>query len=207
MAKSITLDNLLTVQLTLENAYDLETGLDVRDFVLPENNFKELGKLEVVQKTSPQNDLDLALIFDRDILSAFTGDLSADDDFQHRATSVVFEEISHFVYLAYNHNRGQNVTRLEMEIQSEVDRIILAFDERIAVPDNIRESLWLEFMEKNYLQPQYEEARRAALRFTRGLKSENPAAWSRCEKERLLRFFHGDLSQKLFLASPKKNKP
>ena len=86
MAKSITLDNLLTVQLTLENAYDLETGLDVRDFVLPENNFKELGKLEVVQKTSPQNDLDLALIFDRDILSAFTGDLSADDDFQHRAT-------------------------------------------------------------------------------------------------------------------------
>jgi hypothetical protein len=202
MSKALSLDSLQRVQQVLEDSYDLKTGLDIRDFVLPESNFKELGKLEVVQKNSENNDIDLAVIFDRDILSAFNGSGQSDINLQHRATSVVFEEVSHFVYLAFNHYRGRNITRLEMEIQSEVDRILLAYNSSIEISNTVREALWIELLDHNYSDKKYEESRLAAIRFIRGLKSENPAAWSRNEKEALLRFFHGDLGEKLFLAKP-----
>jgi hypothetical protein len=191
---------LLNIQEKLEETYEFRTGLDVRDFVLSRENFSELGRLEVHQSKSEVADLDLAVILDRDLLSAYLNGSEDSRVSTSRATSVVFEEISHFVYLAFNHLRGRNITRLEMEIQSEVDRILLAYDQSTQTSSEIRESLWKEMTGSTYSDPRYEASRRAALGFIRSLSSENPAAWTRTERQNLLRFFHSDLSEKLYLS-------
>jgi hypothetical protein len=113
--------------------------------------------------------------------------------------SVPFEEVSHFVYLSFNHNRRRSVTALEMEIQSEVDRILLAYHGSFALPTLTRARLLEELFDKPYehKNKRYEEARLAASQFMRRLSGGDPHAWTPAEFEQLRKFFHSDLSEKI----------
>lgn len=182
------------IQRAIEDTYGAATGLDVRDFVVPRADFKPLGSLLVAQLA--QDDLDVALLFDRDVLAAFEGSAP-------KAVAVSIEEVSHFVYLSYNHARGRNVTALEMEMQSEVDRILLAFHGTLDIDANVRAHLLTELYEHRYPDERYEAGRRAAARLVRGLSGGDPRAWTAREFELLRRFFHSDLSEKLSLAERK----
>ncbi len=191
---------LRSLQEVLENYYSIKTKLDVRDFTIAEDNFQDLGRLLVEQSPSDPTDLDVALILDRDLFSAIQGAPNLDSAGSKRAYSVVFEELSHFVYLCFNHHRGRNITRLEMEIQSEVDRILLAFHGPLNLPRSIQESLWEECLHQRYSDGSYEESRQAAVAFLKSLSSESPGAWTSQEIQKLTQFFHSDLGEKLHLS-------
>jgi hypothetical protein len=182
--------DLARVQRHLEDAYGASTGLDIRDFVRTVPGLDALGQLLV--SADEQRDLDLALLLDRDLFSAWSlGTRSAP-----RAHSVVFEEASHFVYLAFNHQRGRDVTSLEMEMQSEVDRILLAFAPSTTVSSAEKESLLRELLHASYTSSAYETSRQTAASFVRSL-GPDPSQWSADAHERLRRFFHSDLGEKL----------
>ena len=110
--------------------------------------------------------MNIAVLLDRDLLEACES--------SKRSVSVPFEEISHFVYLSFNHNRGRNITTLEMEIQSEVDRILLAFDARFELAVSTQNELLKELLEIPYADRDYEFARRSAANFLRQLSGGNP---------------------------------
>lgn len=188
---------LFEIQVFLEEIYGAKTGLDVRDFVRAIPNLESLGQLVVDQ--SEKGVLDLALLLDRDILSSW--EVSQPTP---RALSVCFEETSHFVYLAFNHERGRNVTQLELETQSEVDRILLAFHSpHSQLSPEAPDILLRELNEVSYeatLAPRYEEARKFANRFLQKLSGGNPKAWSQTEFRLLREFFHSDLSEKIHLS-------
>jgi len=185
---------LSAIQKEIEESYGASTGLDVLDFVIPRTDFRPLGSLVVSQASA--DDLDIALVLDRDIFAAYAAS-------EMRAVTVSIEEVSHFVYLSFNHARGRNVTALEMEIQSEVDRILLAYHGKLEISTDVQTRMLEELYERSYPEARYEEARKAAARFVRSLSHGDPRAWTARERERLSQFFHSDLSTKLLLADRK----
>jgi hypothetical protein len=190
------LEALSWAQGTLEDFYGAKTGLDVRDFVRTLPDFPELGRLHVEQDLH-RGDLDLALLLDRDLFSAW------ESSRHHRAVGVICEEVSHFVYLGFNHRRRRNVSALELELQSEIDRILLAFHP--AAPANLvshRSALLDELCETPYdlaAKATYEDARKWAAALVRSLSGGDPCAWGDRERRLLCDFFHKDLSEKLHM--------
>lgn len=194
------MDFLHKIQLFLEEGYGAHTGIDVRHFVKAQNALKGSGKL-LIEQEAETADLNIALLLDRDILAAWESwnsparaQLSALD------ISVPMEEVSHFVYLSWNHTRGRNVTSLEMEIQSEVDRVFLAFHGELLLPEASALQLLNDLFHKPYTGADYELARLTAARFIRFLGDGNPAAWTETEFRQLREFFHSDLSRKIALS-------
>ncbi|MEO5668956.1 MAG: hypothetical protein ABIR96_12925 [Bdellovibrionota bacterium] len=194
MTAPTALETLHWAQTTLEEFYGAPTGLDVRDFVRTLPNFDELGRLHVEQ--DPRGDIDLALLLDRDIFSAW------ESQRHHRATSVICEEVSHFVYLGFNHRRQRNVCALELELQSEVDRILLAFHPK--APEKIlvhKQALLSELHDSHHASEKsdYERARKWAAQLMRQLSGGDPRAWGAEEMKVLRDFFHRDLGEKIHL--------
>jgi hypothetical protein len=192
------------IQTRLEEFYGARTGTDVRDFVRASPQLPGLGHL-VVEQTREGEDVNLALLLDRDILDAWEAHaLCRDTEFgpglSPTDVSVPLEEVSHFVYFSWNHGRGRNVTGLEMEIQSEVDRIVLAFHGQLDLPDGHRARLLKDLQGTAYGEERYETARRAAGAFIRQLRNGDPAAWTPTEFRRLREFFNSNLEHKLRLA-------
>jgi hypothetical protein len=198
------MNSLYSVQSFLEDIYGIKTQLDVRDFVRSIPKLDNLGKLIIDQTHS--TDPSVALLLDQDILSAWKSGQPTEFD-NTRAYSVIVEELSHFVYFAYNHQRGRNITALEMEIQSEIDRILLAFHGSIKVNPDTQTQLLQELFEKPYgpdLPARYEESRKTAKKFLLGLVTQNPQEWKEPEFNALRDFFHMDLGGKIFLSQKKR---
>jgi hypothetical protein len=173
----------------LEERYGLKTGLDVRDFV----KFVDACERPQLLIQQGAEDIDLALILDRDIETASTPspqDLSA-----------LFEEVSHFVYLAFNHQRGRNITPMELELQSEIDRVLVAFHSPLKLESSSQDYILESLHKKTYALEHYERARLLARQFLTNLAAGNPKAWSRSEFSKLSDFFHSDLARKIHLAS------
>jgi hypothetical protein len=192
-------DFLRWAQLELEEFYGAQTGLDVRDFVRTVPHFEALGLLHIEQNVD-EGDINLALLLDRDMFSAW----QSKQALQKRSLGVLLEETSHFVYLGFNHQRGRNISHLEMELQSEVDRIVLAFHPQ--APQACRETaqaLLEELHESPYTQNSkselYETARRWASLLLRRMGQVHPSQWNQAEASLLRKFFHLDLSEKIHL--------
>ncbi len=195
MTTPTALETLHWAQRTLEEFYGATTCLDVRDFVRTIENFDELGRLHVEQHET-RGDIDLALLFDRDIFSAWTSQQG------HRAASVLCEEVSHFVYLGFNHRRERSVCAIELELQSEVDRILLAFHPLAPARLAASRTKLLGELQNSPHAPEkvdYETARRWAARLVRHLAGGDPAAWTAHERQVLCEFFHRDLGEKIHL--------
>lgn len=184
------------IQTFLEERYGARTGIDVRDFVRPIEKLDRKGEM-LVEQASNEADLNLALLLDRDILSAW----EAGRALAPAELAVPFEEVSHFVYLSWNHARGRNVTPIEMEMQSEVDRILLAFHGGWDAGEQNRHELLDQLLHAPYASESYETARRAAAGFVRRLGGD-PRAWTKREFAALADFFHSDLARKLHLSRP-----
>lgn len=190
------------IQDSLEEFYGAKTGLNVMDFVRPTEGNRRKGEL-LVEQNPQSEDINLALLLDVDILEAWQSFSKPDKEEQ---VSVPIEEVSHFVYLAFNHNRGRNITQLEMEIQSEVDRVLLAFHGSFEFDSQVQTSILNSLFEKSYTSQNYEEARLASAQFLRTLCQRNPKDWTRLDFERLRRFFHNDLPGKMLLSQEKSRK-
>jgi hypothetical protein len=160
----------------------------VNEFVRIIPGLNPRGSLWVEQQASSP-DLNVAVLLDRDLFEALP--------FEAPSVSVGLEEVSHFVYLNYNHERGRNITRLEMEIQAEVDRIVLAFDPRLGVAPSMADSFWEDLHQKSFEDSRYETARLAASRFLKSLKYHDPRSWTPAEFQSIERFYELSLQDKL----------
>jgi hypothetical protein len=186
---------LKSIQGHLEDRYGAATGLNVEDFLRLHPGLPGLGELLVETQTEgPEVHLNLALLLDRDIHTAW----QSTQNLREIEISVPFEEVSHFVYLCWNHARGRNVTKLEMEIQAEVDRILLAYHGNLGVSAAQAKTLLESLLEKPYDHAKYEESRQTAAGFVRSLP--DPARWGASEFRRLRAFFHNDLGGKINLS-------
>ncbi|MBP7843879.1 MAG: hypothetical protein KA116_03625 [Proteobacteria bacterium] len=175
------------IQESLEKHYGLQIGSDVRDFV----KYVETDRSQLIVKQNSE-DIDLAILLDRDIFVDWKN--------QPQNMAETFEEISHFVYLAFNHLQGRNITPLEMELQSEIDRVLLVFHSDVATFNEQKEYILRSLLQRPYADQQYEFSRQLARNFVANLSGGNPSAWTKTEFDKLRRFYHSDLSEKLYLA-------
>lgn len=115
---------LKTIQETLQQLYRFELEQDVDDFSIRSHRAKEA--LVIVQRGQ---DLQIGLFIPPSILRR----LKKSDPFQDLTTQnlwafcVAVEGVSHFVYFLKRVEEERPVTRLELELQAEVDKYLLAY--------------------------------------------------------------------------------
>lgn len=123
------------LQNLLADFYGLEIAADVSDYLVTDAQL--LNLLQADCQPSPdetlfvatgEEQMEVALYLNQELLSRLIasdpiGDLGQSnlDDF-----CKVLEGVSHFVYLAWNAAKDKCVTRLELELQSEVDKYVSA---------------------------------------------------------------------------------
>jgi hypothetical protein len=124
---------LASLQGALAEIYDLPTTPDVAEYLLTDR--ASLASLAAVRASDEQlivaedgDTLSLGLFIDRAVLDrlahrdpydALTGDNLAD-------YLTAAEGVSHFVYVAWNAGHDKPVTLLELELQAEIDKYVLA---------------------------------------------------------------------------------
>lgn len=124
-----------SLQNLLADFYELEIDADVTDYLVTDP--RVLNLLQTDCEPSPdetlfigvgEDQLEVALYLNKELL----GRLSAADPIGDFGRSnlddfcKVLEGVSHFVYLAWNAAKDKCVTRLELELQSEVDKYVSA---------------------------------------------------------------------------------
>jgi hypothetical protein len=124
---------LAALQAALAEIYDLPATPDVADFLMTDRH--RLGQIAAARESDEQlivaedgDTLSLGLFIDaavlarlrlRDPYSALTGENLAD-------YLTAAEGVSHFVYVAWNAGHDKPVTLLELELQAEIDKYVLA---------------------------------------------------------------------------------
>ena len=122
------------IQRLLSELYDLSPSADVEHFVCG----KELVRAtvgdsaehrgEVLLVMEDEAGIHVGLYLDPEVLAA----LEADPDYQpdrvepFRALCLATEGVSHFLYLGFRADNDEQVSQLELELQAEVDKYVLA---------------------------------------------------------------------------------
>lgn len=128
-----TSDTLESLQSALTELYDLSAMPDVREFVLSDR--AQLAAHAELRATDEQlivveqgNELSMALYIDRAVLERLARFDPLDSLTQHNLADylTVAEGVSHFVYVAWNAGHDKPVTLLELELQAEIDKYVLA---------------------------------------------------------------------------------
>ena len=123
---------LASLQAALADIYDLPATPDVADFLMTDRarlaHFDPRAGDEQLIVAEDGDTLSLGLFIDaavlarlahRDPYAALTGDNLAD-------YLTAAEGVSHFVYVAWNAGHDKPVTLLELELQAEIDKYVLA---------------------------------------------------------------------------------
>ncbi len=176
-------------QLVLESCYRTTTGLRAEHFYSLDYSVKNFGT--VVCHNTPEEDLEISVLLDRDYFSA---------SLTSHHYSVIFEELSHLYLLSVNHQKNRSTTRLELEAQSEIDRLLctlsLSEDNSKTVASELHAKLFYE----SYPDTMREKARLLAGSFLKKLSSTNPHKWRAADFKKMSDFLHADLAQKFYLA-------
>ena len=124
------------LQVDLENIYEVQSGYRVADFLIDDPDLARRldttpNARDIPEKLLIRQDgdsVDLALYLDPGVLQR----LDANDPTESLHGEnlhdfwTALEGISHFLYLTWNARHERSVTLLEMELQAEVDKYILA---------------------------------------------------------------------------------
>ena len=124
---------LASLQAALAEIYDLEVTADVREFLLTDR--ARLAGIAAARNCDEQlllaeegDTLAMSLFIDRAVLERLTR-LDPESALTHENLAdwlTVAEGVSHFVYVAWNTAFDKPVTLLELELQAEVDKYVLA---------------------------------------------------------------------------------
>lgn len=122
------------IQGIVERTYDLDNAHRVTDFLVTNPDFARgfgfrpggTGGAEKVLIAQDDGRVDLAVYLDADVVSRLTDQDPLDSlhDGNLEAFWTALEGVSHFVYLVWNAARRRPVTRLELELQAEVDKFV-----------------------------------------------------------------------------------
>ena len=131
------MSNLLTnIQNNLQSIYEVSVPLYVDDFLITDRYHAEILANTVINDDSleqllisPQEDcLDVSLYLDNELINrlckSYPSEYSNKDDLHD--FWIALEGVSHFLYLAWNANHDRPVSRLELELQAEVDKFVSA---------------------------------------------------------------------------------
>lgn len=179
-------------QLALETCYLIRLPERAKDFCSIEHRVPTTG-LTLCQSDDGRN-LEISLLLDRDYFSAAPG------TFHPTHYSVIFEELSHFFTLGVNHHRGRQITSLELEAQSEIDRLLCCRSLDPALSTAVERALRDKLFYESYPDPEHEKARQLAMAFLGQLSSTKPAQWQNKDLEKISRFFNSTLAEKFSLA-------
>lgn len=188
------IEALQNAQKSLETFYKLKSPVCVEDFISTDHKVPNLGSTLFRVLPSNESELEISVLLDRDYFSASNLELSSDQ------YSIIFEEVSHFFALSIFYSNNLETTKVSLEAQSEIDRLICAhclpFDVSKKVTNNLREKLFYV----PYPCPDHESARQLAIAFLRQLSSTNPQKWRPSDFEKIHKFFRSPLSEKFRLA-------
>ena len=118
----------------IERTYDLDNSHRIADFLVTNPDFareygfspERAGGTEKVLFSEDGGGLDLAVYLDAEVVSRLRDENPLDNlhDGNLAAFWTALEGVSHFVYLVWNATRRRQVTRLELELQAEVDKFV-----------------------------------------------------------------------------------
>ena len=179
----------------MERFYALELGLDVVDFV-QELDDETLREALLVREGV--DSVELALLLPKGLL---------DSGVHPNADSLMqaLEGVSHFVYLSERVRTGLPTTKLELELQAEVDKFVLLALDGPPRDQHACETICQKLFEHvSFLHaPESEDGERyrlantLAARFVRRL---DPHADGSALRDRLRRFYRAGQAEKIHLA-------
>ncbi|MFZ5890109.1 MAG: hypothetical protein ACOY0T_03495 [Myxococcota bacterium] len=184
------------IQQRLERFYALELGLDVVDFV---HELEDESRREALLIREAADAIEVALLLPKRVLEAGTSATDADSLMQ------ALEGVSHFVYLSERVRTGLPTTKLELELQAEVDKFVLLalegqprdFHARHAICEKLFERVSFLHDAGSEDGERYRLANALAARFVRRL---DPGAGVAALRERLRRFYRAGQAEKIHLA-------
>lgn len=150
------------LQRLLESVYRIEPGPDVRAFLLTDPVVADalcpdgdpVSAREALLVRESGGDLELSLYLDAEDLQATISQESPGLDSLMR----VAEGVSHFVLLTWRAQRDLQVSRLEMELQAEVDKFLVGLIAQVADADELIDQLFVRARLRDDLDP--DDARR-----------------------------------------------
>jgi hypothetical protein len=183
------------LQSRLEHFYGLERAPDVLDFV----QIADGDSRETLLLRERDGELEIALVLPD--ATAVGSEPSAGDVWLQ-----LVEGVSHFVYIAERARTDLPATRLELELQAEVDKfVVLTLRRRPAHASRCRALLDQLYARVRFLDPpgseahdRYRLANDLAARFVSRLLGRG--GWNRVEHE-LRRFYRSGQAEKIRLAS------
>lgn len=114
----------------IDRVYGLDLQVDVRDFLVSRATCESLGadpgKGSVLVKQDREEEIELGLYLGEETLERLAGlELSPSmSPAGFELLLLAIEEVSHLAYLLYSAARDKSVTRLELELQGEVDKFV-----------------------------------------------------------------------------------
>lgn len=154
------------LQASIEALHDVETGLDVRDFIIDDSVREGIpgarqGIPEQLFIRETPEAVDLALYIAPDVVAQ----LEADPPSQRlhggnlEAYCIALEGVSHFVLYTWRAVQTLQVSALELELQAEVDKFVTAWlllAEQGAPRDTAAAQLKKQLFERYELRPELE---------------------------------------------------
>jgi hypothetical protein len=183
------------IQRQLQRFYALDAHLDVLDFVREVDD----DERETLLVSEQPDAVELALLLPRRLLDPDSPRDDGDGLLQ------ALEGVSHFVYLTERVRAGLPTTRLELELQAEVDKFVLLAFEGEPCDARSRALLCERLFERvHYLDgagseagERYRLANALAARFVRRLE---PEVGSSALQVKLRRFYRAGQTEKIHLA-------
>lgn len=175
------------VQEQLEAIYDLDRQLEVRAFVVDDEQMaKALGATgrtdEELLVLEQKGELEVALYFSPRLLERLRAyEAAPAEQFLHGELDAycrLAEGVSHFLYLAYAANHGRRVSLLELETQAEIDKFACCLlhrwrDGAMSWAEELHRRLFDDVRYNSQLEPaeraRYEEANRLSRAYCKRL--------------------------------------
>jgi hypothetical protein len=169
----VSLEALLAdTQRRLEALYAIEPQPPVAGFLVPEEEagrYPGGGSRTLVAQDG--EDLSVGVLLDPGVVRALrdTDPRVQLDHSNLQAFCVVTEEVSHFLYVLFCARVARSITRLELELQGEVDKylcaaFVLSLQNDGAVAPGLRDLLFRHYRLAGHLDAEQEERYRAASR-------------------------------------------
>lgn len=129
------MENLLsTIQQNLESIYEISVPQNIHDFLITDKRLAEIlinksieeDSLEQLLVSTCDDCLDISLYLDCDLVKRIGNSYPSHHSDKNDLHDfwVALEGVSHFLYLVWNATYDRPVSRLELELQAEVDKFV-----------------------------------------------------------------------------------
>jgi hypothetical protein len=191
-----------TLQKKLESLYEFQVAQRIDDYVTTDpafvSGFTYSGNAarEQVLLRQEGEDFCLSLYLDAQVYDRFTQPTVPSAMCHQQASDfcLAVEGVSHFLYLCRSAHFEREVTRLELELQAEVDKYLMLLEFAAADSDQVRPWLFENWRLEEGLneeqQQRYEKANSYASKYCRGLEARYLRIGRRKEMLRELRRFY-----------------